>query len=147
MLRRNFLSLGLSAIAASALGANILETNAKAFDSKDVEGALNGLYGTSNVSSNDQVELKVPDIAENGGAVPVTVSTTIKDAKTMTLLIDKNPKPLAAVWEISEGGIAKFSTRIKMKETGNVTLIVSDKNEKLYKVTKQVKVTVGGCGG
>ena len=147
MLRRNFLSLGLSAIAASALGANILKDGAKAFTSKDVNGVLEGLYGSSDVVSDDKAELKVPDIAENGGAVPVTVSTSIKNAKTLTLLIEKNPKPLAAVWEISEGAIVKYSTRIKMGQTGMVTLIVEDKDGKLHKTSKQVKVTVGGCGG
>lgn len=147
MLRRNFLGLGLSAIAVSVLNANILKDGAKAFSSNDVDGVLNGLYGKTDVIADDKAQLKVPDIAENGGAVPVTVSTSIENAKTLTLLIEKNPKPLAAVWEVGEGAIVKYSTRIKMKETGNVTLIVEDKDGKLHKTTKQVKVTVGGCGG
>lgn len=145
MLRRNF--LGLSVVALSSLGANILKDNAEAFSGLNTNDVLNGLYGTSSVISDEKAILKVPDIAENGGAVPVTVSTDIENAKTLTLLIDKNPKPLAAVWEVGHGAIAKYSTRIKMKETGMVTLIVEDKDGKLHKTSKQVKVTVGGCGG
>jgi len=151
MKRRNFLGLGFTTLAVAALqntsSANILAEHPKAFNATKGDDAVQGIYGTTDVMKDDKAVLKLPDIAENGAAVPVTVSTSIENAKTMAIIIDGNPHPLAAAWELSEGTIPKFSTRIKMKKTGNVRLIVEDANGKLHEAVKQVKVTVGGCGG
>lgn len=151
MERRKFIGLGISAVAVAvvqtASKADLLKTNSKAFDDKTKESALKDLYGTATATQDDKVNLKVPAIAENGAAVPITVSTKISNPKTMSVIIDGNPRPLAAAWEIPEGTLPEFSTRIKMRKTSNVTLIVEDKDGKLYSMTKQVKVTVGGCGG
>ena len=148
MKRRKFLRLGLSAAVFSTVAsANILKEHPQAFDAKSIEGAMKGLYGTSESLNDGKAKLKVPDIAENGAAVPVTVSTTLQNPKTMVITVDGNPHPLVAAWEIKPGTIPKFSTRIKMRKTANVTLSVEDENGKLHSVTKQVKVTVGGCGG
>jgi len=151
MERRKFIGLGISAVAVAAIQtvskADLLKTNPKAFADKTTDSALKDLYGTSTTTKNDKVNLKVPDIAENGAAVPVTVSTTIPNVKTMSVIIDGNPRPLAVAWEIPEGTLPTFSTRIKMRKTGKVILVVEDTNGKLYSMTKQVKVTVGGCGG
>ena len=151
MKRRNFLGLGFATMAVTALqtvgSASIFSEHPKAFMAKTGDAALKDAYGTTSVIKDNKAKLKLPDIAENGGAVPVTVSTSLDNAKTMTLIIDGNPHPLAVTWELSEGTIPKFSTRIKMRKTGNVRLIVEDANGKLHVTTKQVKVTVGGCGG
>lgn len=147
MERRKFLGLSFSAVAFSAANANILKEHPKAFDGKTTDSVLNGLYGTTEAMGDDKAKLKAPDIAENGAAVPVTVSTSLEDAKTMAILVDGNPRPLVAAWEIQPGTIPEFSTRIKMRKTADVTLIVEDASGKLHKTTKQVKVTVGGCGG
>ena len=147
MKRRKFLGLSLSAVAFSAANANILKEHPKAFDEKTADGVMNGLYGTTEAMGDGKAKLKAPDIAENGAAVPVTVSTSLENPKTMAIVVDGNPHPLVAAWDIQEGTIPEFSTRIKMRKTANVTLIVEDANGKLHKTTKQVKVTVGGCGG
>jgi len=147
MQRRKFLGLSLSAVAFSAANANMLKDHPKAFDEKTATGAINGLYGTTDSMDDGKAKLKVPDIAENGAAVPVTVSTTLENPKTMAIIVDGNPHPLVVAWEVQEGTIPEFSTRIKMRKTADVTLIVEDSNGKLHKTTKQVKVTVGGCGG
>ncbi len=151
MKRRKFIGLGFTSLAVVALqsvsSANILTDHPKAFDAKTTDEALKGVYGTTTVIKDDKVVLKLPDIAENGGAVPVTVSTSLPNAKSMTLFIDGNPRPLAVSWELPEGTIPKFSTRIKMRKTGDVRLVVEDANGKLHEAVKQVKVTVGGCGG
>ena len=151
MKRRNFLGLGFATMAVTALqtvgSASIFSEHPKAFMAKTGDSALKDAYGTTSVMKDGKAQLKLPDIAENGGAVPVTVSTSKKKKKNMTLIIDGNPHPLAVTWELSEGTIPKFSTRIKMRKTGNVRLIVEDANGKLHVATKQVKVTVGGCGG
>ena len=65
----------------------------------------------------------------------------------MAIIVDGNPHPLVVAWEVQEGTIPEFSTRIKMRKTADVTLIVEDSDGKLHKTTKHVKVTVGGCGG
>jgi len=151
MKRRNFLGLGFTTMAVAALqsvsSASIFKDHPKAFMAKTGDEALKDAYGTTDVMKDDKVTLKLPDIAENGGAVPVTVSTSLTNAKNMTIIIEANPHPLAATWELTEGTIPKFSTRIKMRKTGNVRLVVEDANGKLHEAIKQVKVTVGGCGG
>jgi len=145
--RRKFLGLGLSLVAASVAQANILKEHPDAFKSTTVGDTLKGLYGKTDAKDNAKVKLKAPDIAENGAAVPITVSTSIPNVKTMAVLIDGNPRPLAVAWDIQEGTIPEFSTRIKMRKTGTVTLVVEDSNGNLHTASKQVKVTVGGCGG
>jgi sulfur-oxidizing protein SoxY len=147
MERRKFLGLSLSAVAFSAANANILKDKPAAFKAKDTENVMKNLYGTSDTMDDGKAKLKAPDIAENGAAVPVTVSTSLENPKTMAITVDGNPHPLVAAWEVQEGTIPEFSTRIKMRKTANVTLVVEDSNGKLHSVTKQVKVTVGGCGG
>ena len=151
MKRRNFLGLGFTTMAVAALqsssSASILSEHPQAFEATKSDEAIKGAFGTTDVIKDDKAVLKLPDIAENGAAVPVTVSTSLENAKTMVIIIDGNPRPFAAAWELSEGTIAKFSTRIKMKKTGNVRLIIEDANGKLHETVKQVKVTVGGCGG
>ncbi len=152
MKRRKFLGLGFTSVAAivtlQTIGsASILSEHPAAFNATTGDAALKDAYGTTDVMKDDKVVLKLPDIAENGAAVPVTVSTTLSNAKTMTIIIDKNPRPLAVSWELTEGTIPKFSTRIKMRKTSNVRLIVEDANGKLHEAVKEVKVTVGGCGG
>jgi len=147
MERRKFLGLGLSAVAFSAANANILKEKPAAFDATNADDAMKKLYGTTDTMSDGKAKLKAPDIAENGAAVPITVSTSLENPKTMAITVDGNPHPLVVAWEVKKGTIPEFSTRIKMRKTGNVTLIVEDANGKLHSVTKQVKVTVGGCGG
>lgn len=151
MERRKFIGFGFSAVTVAALGsaaqANILTDHPTAFASKNTDGAIKGLYGAATPTPDDKADLKVPDIAENGAAVPITVSSSLENVKTMAVLIDGNPNPLAVAWEVPAGTIPEFSTRIKMRQTGNVTLVVEDADGKLHTMTKQVKVTVGGCGG
>lgn len=116
-----------------------------AFSSKDVDGALSALYG-SDVSENDPgIEVKAPDIAENGAVVPVTV-TTSRPAESISIIAAENPAPLVASFELGEGAASTVSTRIKMGKTGDVVAVVKS-GGKLYSNRKQVKVTIGGCGG
>jgi len=151
MKRRNFLGLGFTTLAVGALqtvaSASLLSEHPKAYTAKTADEAVKDLFGSSAVTKDDKAVLKLPDIAENGSAVPMTVSTSLTNAKTMTVFIDGNPRPLAVSWELQEGTIPKFSTRVKMRKTTNVRLIVEDANGKLHEAVKQVKVTVGGCGG
>lgn len=117
----------------------------KAFKAKGAEDALSGLYGGNATTPSDQVKLKAPDIAENGAVVPVEVETDLQ-AESIAILIEKNPSPLAISADLPAGTQAMVKTRCRMGETTNVTAVVKS-GGKLYTATKEVKVTIGGCGG
>lgn len=149
MKRRNFLGLGLGVLAASVIApstlsaANYRETKPKAWAANKVDTAIKEMFGT-NATSEGKVKLKAPDIAENGAVIPVTVRA--KAGSRVAVLQDANPETLVAVFDVPKGGIVDYSIRIKMQKTGNVYAVVEDAG-KLYKASKQVKVTIGGCGG
>jgi Predicted secreted protein len=116
-----------------------------AFKAKAAGDALSNLYGANATTPSDQVRLKAPDIAENGAVVPVEVETDM-DAESIAILIEKNPSPLALNADLPAGTQAMVKTRCRMGETTNVTAVVKS-GGKLYTATKEVKVTIGGCGG
>ena len=93
----------------------------------------------------EQLEI-VPDIAENGAVVPVTVSTDMADVESISVVVDNNPTPLAASFEMSSRTPPSVSVRIKMGQSSNVQAVVKA-GGKLYSTSKEVKVTIGGCGG
>ena len=117
-----------------------------AFDSTTREDALNELYGTSDTVETDRIRIKAPDIAENGAIVPITVRFDIPDAEFVGIIAEKNPAPLAAAFQLSEHSGGLVSTRIKMSETSPVHAVIKA-GDKVYRATKEVKVTIGGCGG
>jgi len=90
--------------------------------------------------------MKIPDIAENGAVVPVTVSTELENVESISIVVDNNPTPLAASFDMSPSMLATVSVRIKMGQSSDVRAIVKA-DGKLYSTTKEVKVTIGGCGG
>jgi sulfur-oxidizing protein SoxY len=116
-----------------------------AFKAKDNATALNGVLGTGSTSESGDIKIKAPDIAENGSVVPVTVSTGMSGVDSITLLADSNATPLLASFDLSKAE-PYISTRIKMGKTGNVIAVVKS-GGKLYSAKKEVKVTIGGCGG
>jgi sulfur-oxidizing protein SoxY len=117
----------------------------KAFDQKDPESVISDLFDGA-VTESDQVILKIPDIAENGAVVPVTVSTDLPDVESISVIVDNNPTPLAAMFELSPQSVADVSIRIKMGESSVVRTVVKA-GGKFYSASKEVKVTIGGCGG
>ena len=148
MKRRNFLGLGLGVLAASVIPSTLSAVNyrtdkPKAWEADKVDSAIQEIFGT-NATSEGKIKLKAPDIAENGAVIPVTVSA--KSGSRVAILQDVNPESLVAVFDVPKGGIVDYSVRIKMMKTGNVFVVVEDAG-KLYKASKQVKVTIGGCGG
>mgnify|MGYP002635063102 FL=1 len=116
-----------------------------AFASKAMDSALSGLMGSSAMEDSGDIKIKAPDIAENGSVVPVTVETGIANAESITLLAESNGTPLVASFNLS-GAEGYVSTRIKMGKTGNVVAVVKA-GGKMYSGKKEVKVTIGGCGG
>jgi sulfur-oxidizing protein SoxY len=116
-----------------------------AFRQKSEADAIRSLYGRTAAPS-DQVKLDAPEIAENGAVVPISVSATLPDVTSIALLVSGNPNALAAAYRIPAGTLPSVANRLKMQQTCNVTAIV-EAGGKLYSASKEVKVTVGGCGG
>lgn len=116
-----------------------------AFKAKSEADAIKALYGKSPEPS-DKVKMDAPEIAENGAVVPISVSTTLADVTSIAFLVSENPVALVATYKIPAGTAPGVANRIKMARTSNVTVVV-EAGGKLYSATKEVKVTVGGCGG
>jgi sulfur-oxidizing protein SoxY len=116
-----------------------------AFKAKGEADAIKALYGKT-AEPSDKVKLDAPEIAENGAVVPISVSTTLADVTSISFLVSENPNALAASYQIPPGTMPSIANRLKMAKTSNVTVIV-EAGGKLYSATKEVKVTVGGCGG
>jgi len=118
----------------------------KTFSIATASDALKELLGTDKSSVSDQIELKVPEIAENGAVVPVSVNTTLENVESISIVVKKNPRPMAATFEILPGTLPKLACRIKMAETSDVIAVIKTSNG-IYSTSKEVKVTIGGCGG
>jgi sulfur-oxidizing protein SoxY len=116
-----------------------------AFKQKGEADAIKSLYGKT-AEASDKVKLDAPEIAENGAVVPISVSTTLDGVTSISFLVADNPNALAASYQILLGTMPAVANRLKMAKTSNVTAIV-EAGGKLYSATKEVKVTVGGCGG
>ena len=116
-----------------------------AFEAKDSAAALSAALGSGSFEHSDDIKIKAPDIAENGSVVPVTISSTLAGVESISLLSESNNSPMVASFNLN-GSQAFISTRIKMGKTGNVLAVVKS-GGKLYANKKEVKVTIGGCGG
>jgi sulfur-oxidizing protein SoxY len=118
---------------------------ADAFKQKSEADALKTLYGKS-AEASDKVNLDAPEIAENGAVVPIAITSTLPNVTGIAILVLENPFTLAAAYKIPEGTQAAAASRLKMAKTTKVVAVV-ESGGKLYSATKEVKVTVGGCGG
>jgi sulfur-oxidizing protein SoxY len=116
------------------------------FKEKDMAKTLKAL-GVEGATESADIKLKAPDVAENGAVVPITIdASAIAGADKLILLSEKNVTPLAAVIELKEGAAAFYSSRIKMGKTGKV-IAIATAGDKAFTTSKEVKVTIGGCGG
>ena len=119
---------------------------AAAFESKTLADAVKALGGAAPVESKD-VTVTGPDIAENGAVVPVGCSTTLPGVKRMMLMVEKNPSVLAAVFDVTDAVDASLTTRVKMGQSSNVFAVAMMADGKVLYAVKEIKVTLGGCGG
>jgi sulfur-oxidizing protein SoxY len=117
-----------------------------AFEAKEVNAALTSAMGGADASASDKIKLKAPDIAENGAVVPITVTSNIDGTTNMSILVAENNTPLTSTYELGPNTEAYISTRVKMGKTSDVIAVVKA-DGKLYSTKKEVKVTIGGCGG
>jgi sulfur-oxidizing protein SoxY len=138
------LSLGNLPFLTTALAANDKYPE-EAFKAKSEADAIKALYGKT-AEPSDKVKMDAPEIAENGAVVPISVTTTLSDVTSISFLVSENPVALVASYKIPAGTLPNVANRIKMAKTSNVIVVV-EAGGKLYSANKEVKVTVGGCGG
>lgn len=117
----------------------------EAFQATAADSALEELFGAMPEPS-DAVSMKIPDIAENGAVVPVSISTDLADVESISVVVDNNPTPLTASFKMGPKTAPSVSLRIKMGQSSNVRAVVKTSSG-LFSVSKEVKVTIGGCGG
>jgi sulfur-oxidizing protein SoxY len=149
--RREMLATGTKVTALLAAAGLLPATahadwNKNAFDAKNLADAAKAYGGGAAVESKD-VTVTGPDIAENGAVVPVGGSTTIPNAKRLLLLVEKNPNVLAAAFDVNDAVEPTFSTRVKMGQSSDVYAVAITADNKVFFAKKEIKVTLGGCGG
>lgn len=133
-----FASLGL-------VNTAMAEADRKAFFAKSMDEAL-GLMGVIIPEKSEAIKLTVPEIAENGAVVPISVVSTLAKIEQISIFVDKNPNVLAANFFIPDGTEGMITTRVKMGQTANVIALIKA-DGKFYRAAREVKVTAGGCGG
>lgn len=145
-------SAKLAALLASAglLPGTVLTAQAAystaAFEMKTMTELFRSLGGTAPVESKD-VTLTAPEIAENGSVVPLGVSTALPGVKKLLVLVEKNPNVLSAMFDVSDSVDASFATRVKMSQSSLVFGVAMMSDGKVLFAQREVKVTLGGCGG
>lgn len=149
MNRRNFLGLSLGVAAVSMIPASLSAEDFRAskplvWKATKVDEAMKAMFGTT-ATTEGGINISVPDIAENGAVIPISITTDLK-AKTIAVFQDANPEATVAVFTMNGRTVADYAFRIKMQKTGTVT-VVADIDGKLHSASKVVKVTIGGCGG
>lgn len=120
--------------------------NKAAFEARSVADTVKE-YGAGAPAESKDVTLTAPDIAENGAVVPLAVATTLANIKHLLVLVERNPSALVAKFDVSDSVEANFSTRAKMGQTSDVYAVAITNDGKALYSKKEVKVTLGGCGG
>jgi sulfur-oxidizing protein SoxY len=146
--RRNFLKKTL-ALASSAIVISVESAQAQwlaeNFAPNLLDDAEKPAAKNLAIIDSDKIEIKLPKIAEKDIAIPITVSSSLDNVQTISILVEKNPVPLVATFRLSSELEAFVSARLKMLETSNIIVIVETR-EGLYRAKEQVKVIIGGCG-
>ena len=138
---------------AAALAAGVLKPrhalaagwNKDAFGAKTLADALKGIGAATPAESKDLL-IEAPQIAENGGVVPIEITSNLPGTRSISVLIEKNPFPLAGKFDFKEGAVPFVKVNVKIGESSNVR-VVAEAGGKFYVAVKEVKVTIGGCGG
>ncbi|MEO9103078.1 MAG: thiosulfate oxidation carrier protein SoxY [Burkholderiaceae bacterium] len=138
-------TLGLLPQLASAADAS--DWNKAAFDTKEMDALMKSLGVKSKPVESKDVTVTGPDIAENGAVVPVGASTTKAGVKRLLILVEKNPAMLAAMFDITDMMEPSVSTRVKMGQSSDVYAVALMEDGSALYAQKEIKVTLGGCGG
>lgn len=117
-----------------------------AFDAKDLKEFEAALFPGKTIEKTDKIELRMPEIAENGGQVPVTATTSLPGGSSLTIAAEGNPRPMVARFNITPETGPVLSTRMKLAKTQTISAYV-EADGKVYKASKDIRVSIGGCGG
>jgi len=154
-LRRKFLKSGASAaLLAPLIGSGLLmptrvlaaEWNKNAFTARSASDALKA-YGSANTAESRDIVINAPEIAENGAKVEVEITSNIASTRSIAIFADKNPMPLSSVFEFSGPVLPYVKAQLKMAETTRLRAVVKTTDGKSYVAFREIKVTLGGCGG
>jgi len=142
-LRRTLLG-ALAAMLAKPFAA-LAAWSENAFGAKTTQDALRGL-GAANPAPSKDITIDAPQIAENGAVVPIEIASNIPGTTSLAVVLEKNPFPLAAKFDFKEGALPYIKVNVKMAETSDVR-VVATAGGRHYAATREIKVTIGGCGG
>ena len=150
MERRKFLSMTLGALALAVVPASVKaedfrKSKPTVWTAKTVDDAIKAMYGSNDIKF-EGVKLTAPDVASNGGAIPVDFSTDL-DVKTISVFQDANPEAAVMVVETNKYSVNKYSIKIKMAKSGTITIVAQGNDGKLYGAKKTLDVALGGCEG
>jgi sulfur-oxidizing protein SoxY len=142
-LRRTLLG-ALAAVLAKPFAA-LAAWNENAFGAKTAQDALKGI-GAANPAPSKDIVIEAPQIAENGAVVPIEITSNIPGTSSLAVVLEKNPFPLAAKFDFKEGALPYVKVNVKMAETSDVR-VVATAGGRHHVATREIKVTIGGCGG
>jgi len=149
MERRKFLGLGLAAVAlvpVSVSAFDFRKDKPDTWTAHKVDEAIKALYGDIKAEDTDKITLKVPKIASNGGAIPVSLASDL-ELKSLGVFQDANPESAVIAFTVPDGEKVDYMVKIKMKGSGEITIIAEGKDGKFYKTSKKLEVALGGCEG
>lgn len=136
--------LGFAALAALPLSLLARNRQDRAFAATRADAALQESFGTAQTIPSGDIRFIAPEVAENGAMVPLSVETSLIGVRSVSIVVENNPRPLAVSFELPPGTLPSISCRIKMAETSPVTAVV-ETADGLYSASREVKVTLGGC--
>ena len=150
LLRREFLSLiskgAAAAAAVAAFPGLVYAASRDAFNANKLADAISARYPGMTAADSDAVTLEAPPIAENGAVVPITVSSTLAGVKSISVFVENNPAPMSCSFNLGGSSVPEVDVRLRMGKTSDVYALV-ETGDGLFQTKKEVKVTIGGCGG
>ena len=145
MNRLRRISLGALGVLLAKPLAVLAAWNESAFGAKTPQEALKGI-GAANPTPSSDIVIEAPQIAENGAVVPIEIAANIPGTTSIAVVLDKNPFPLAARFDFKDGALPYVKVNVKMAETSDVRVVATAAGRN-YVATREIKVTIGGCGG
>ncbi len=154
-LRRKLLKGGTTvALLAPWLGTGLLvpgrvlaaEWNRAAFTARTIGEALKA-YGTGAAAESRDVLIVGPEIAENGAKVEVEITSQVPGTRNIAVFADKNPMPLCAAIDFVGAALPYCRLQLKLAETTRIRAVVKAGDGKSHVAFREIRVTLGGCGG
>ncbi len=152
MNRRKFFGIGAGVLAIALAPVTNLRavdfraTKPKAWAAEKSADAIREMFGSGGLKTTDKIKFTAPKLAENGGSIPIGLSSKL-DIETIALFQDANPRSATVAFSVPEGQKVKYDFRIKMRQTAVVTIVAKTRDGVLYTTSKEIDVSIGGCGG